>query len=119
MASMNSKKIKRAKKGQSILEYLYTYGWMILVVLVALLILWQMGVFKLPVFKRGYLGFSEVLPTDWGVYNTNEVYLKFVNYAGVSVTVPAGGVYLNIGVVNCSITPSPPSPLVIDPGVEN
>jgi len=116
MLHRKSKK-RSVRKGQIAIEYLYTYGWILIVVILGLLILWQMGAFKLPTSKRDYLGFSEVLPSDWGVYHTNEIYLRLVNYAGVGVRIPTEGVNLTMGIVNC--TPAPSSPMIIDPGDEN
>jgi len=70
-------------KGQTALEYLITYGWAILVILVVLAVLWYYGVFN-PV-KWNRLPNCEMNVT--GKYN-------------VSNCVDQGGYYVNV-VMNC------------------
>ena len=58
-------------KGQASLEFLMTYGWAIIIIAVALLVLYQWGVFN-PQGKMEptYLGFWGVVPMDF-VYRSN------------------------------------------------
>lgn len=41
-------------KGQTALEYLITYGWAILVILVVLAVLWYYGIFNPAKWSEGY-----------------------------------------------------------------
>ena len=52
---------KTHRKGQGAMEYLMTYGWAILVVTIALLVMWQLGIFNLSgSVSSGSSGFGEV-----------------------------------------------------------
>jgi hypothetical protein len=54
------------KKGQSSLEYMSTYGWAILIVGIAGIVIWQMGLFDLTGRELpGYSGFSVLTPVEW------------------------------------------------------
>jgi hypothetical protein len=58
------KHISEDSRGQAALEYLMTYGWAILVILVVGIALWQMGVFSPPSTPPGCSGFSQLMPLD-------------------------------------------------------
>lgn len=48
------------------MEYLMTYSWAILVVIIVGVVIWQMGLFDLGGKEMpGYSGFSIVVPRDW------------------------------------------------------
>lgn len=54
--------------GQSAIEYLTTYGWAILIVIIVGVALWQMGIFEAgESIAPGYSGFSVLVPIEWGV----------------------------------------------------
>jgi hypothetical protein len=59
------------KKGQAALEFLMTYGWAIIIIAVALVVLYQWGVFNPQGNMRPtFLGFWGVVPGDF-VYRSN------------------------------------------------
>ncbi|MFH1126421.1 MAG: hypothetical protein V1703_04805 [Candidatus Altiarchaeota archaeon] len=60
-------RIRAGKKGQSAIEYLASNAWVIIVAMIALLVLWQLGVFTPPQPRRGSMGFSQLTPIDWAV----------------------------------------------------
>jgi len=52
---------KTGNKGQSAMEYLMTYGWAILIITTAAVVIWQLGIFNLgSTAGSGYSGFGEV-----------------------------------------------------------
>ncbi len=66
--------MKSNKKGQGAMEYLMTYGWAIIVVMIVGLALWNLGIFNLgKTYPKGFSGFSAVRPLDWQVDNTSKV----------------------------------------------
>ena len=95
------------RRGQSgiMLENYFVYAIVLVTIIVGLVILWQMGVFKPPVGKKGYVGFSQVAPTDWLVSNDNEVYLRVKNEAEGNVRIRTYGINVTIGPVNCRPAP--------------
>lgn len=108
-----------ARKGQGAIEYLTTYGWVIIVVAVSVLILWQLGIFTPPQPKRGSLGFSQVVPVDWVVSTSNLVYLQVQSEAGDSLVIGSGDINITIGEVTCTDIPASDIsmyPLTIQPG---
>lgn len=74
------------RKGQAAIEYLTTYGWAILVILVVGVVLWQMGAFKPPPAPPDCTGFSQVRPIDH-IADGSASRMGFVltNEAGVKV----------------------------------
>ena len=82
---MKSKTV-RNRKAQASLEYLMTYGWAILIMTMAVIVLWQMGAFTPPTAPPGCTGFSQLRPLDWKASSTdNNIYLTLLNDAGVKV----------------------------------
>jgi hypothetical protein len=73
-------------RGQSAVEYMMTYGWGILVVLIAGVLLWQMGYLELgknvTPDKRG---FSQVTPQDWSLLDNGTLIVVVQNNAGTIV----------------------------------
>jgi len=78
------------------MEYITTYGWAILVILIIGVVVWQMGWFDInSKFQPGFSGFSILVPQDWKVANaeTCTLSVRFLNAAGESlenVTVSGG-----------------------------
>jgi len=69
------------RKGQGALEYLMTYGWAILVVVIVGLVLWRSGVFGTS--STGSSGFDVLVPAEWTITNrTNASQILFRNVAG-------------------------------------
>ncbi len=66
-------------KGQGAMEYLMTYGWAILVVIIVGIVLWQSGVFGTG--GGGVSGFTEVRVEDY-VCSDGGVIVSFENAAG-------------------------------------
>ncbi|RLI91611.1 MAG: hypothetical protein DRO89_03640 [Candidatus Altiarchaeales archaeon] len=83
---MNSKTMGRSVKGQASLEYLMTYGWAILVILVMGLVLWQMGFFNPPPAGHGCSGFSHIVPLDTKL-SGNKLTIVISNEAGARLDV--------------------------------
>ena len=77
---------KLDKKGQGAMEYLMTYGWAIMVVMIVGVVLWQMGVFKLGQAGKGQTGFGQMKVIDHSyVSGGNKFDVVFMNGAGVTV----------------------------------
>jgi hypothetical protein len=62
--NMNLKNTGRRVKGQAALEYLVTYGWAILVILIVGVTVWQMGIGGKQPVVPGCSGFSQIVPLD-------------------------------------------------------
>lgn len=74
------------RRGQGAVEYLTTYGWAILLVLIVGIVVWQLGLFdiqgKVP---PSYKGFSVLVPSDWAVTSSGDyctLTARFANAAG-------------------------------------
>ena len=61
------------------MEYLMTYGWAILVVIIVGIVLWQSGVFGTG--SGGVSGFDKVRVQDY-TFNSTGVFVKYQNAAG-------------------------------------
>ncbi|MEM3738009.1 MAG: hypothetical protein QXQ88_01505 [archaeon] len=106
------------KKGQGAIEYLLTYGWAILVVIIVGIVLWRSGVFRTT--GTGTAGFDKVRPLDYSFSGSTGTIVwqnlagqairnlnitlsgDCVNSTGMSVTVGAGGTYTQ----GCTISPA-------------
>jgi len=80
--------VSEDSRGQAALEYLMTYGWAILVILVVGIALWQMGVFNPPSTPPGCSGFSQLMPLD-SQYISSTKTLKVIvsNEAGTKLQI--------------------------------
>ncbi|RLI95442.1 MAG: hypothetical protein DRO90_00350 [Candidatus Altiarchaeales archaeon] len=89
-----------------------TYGWVILILILAVIVVWQMGLFNLGGYVRqGYAGFWGLVPTagDFRFHN-GDLELPLTNQVGGSV---------NITVVSATfqgVTKSDTSVVTLDPG---
>lgn len=82
------------KKGQGAMEYLMTYGWAILVVIIVGVVLWQMGVFTPGASTAANsAGFSPLKPAEWSCNaETGTLTIALVNGAGGEINnVSVGG----------------------------
>jgi len=87
------------KKGQGAMEYLMTYGWAILVVIIVGVVLWQMGVFTPGSgASANFSGFGAVKPVEYyctvGAGATDTITVVMTNGAGgtiSNVTMSAAG----------------------------
>ncbi|MCK4531472.1 MAG: hypothetical protein KAT94_01270, partial [Candidatus Aenigmarchaeota archaeon] len=69
------------KKAQSAMEYLMTYGWAILIVIIVAAALYALGVFNPATFTgRQATGFQVIgAPSDWDLASTGSLKLKMSN----------------------------------------
>ena len=84
------------KKGQGAMEYLMTYGWAIMVVMIVGVVLWQMGVFNLGGSRTTATGFEKIKPLNPGdiIVSSagNNVSIVFTNVAGGTITIESANV---------------------------
>ncbi len=76
------------RKGQGAMEYLMTYGWAILVVIIVGVVLWQMGIFNPSGGAApGMSGFTTVKPNEWACNaDDGTLTLAVVNAAGQQIS---------------------------------
>ncbi|MBD3387405.1 MAG: hypothetical protein GF416_00440 [Candidatus Altiarchaeales archaeon] len=97
----------RAVRGQNAIEYMMTYGWAILVILIVGVLVWQMGILELgrnvTPDKRG---FSQITPLDWVMKNNGDMEIVVQNNAGTILRIDQIGANMLAGGSACS--PSAP-----------
>lgn len=78
----------RKTKGQSATEYLMTYGWALLAIVIVAGVLWNMGIFGGACAKasKGFVG-TTVSLADWAVNADGSVDVELRNAAGAEITV--------------------------------
>lgn len=76
-------------KAQTSLEFLMTYGWALIIILVVLLVAWQMGLFNPRSIQPGYSGFWGVVPGDFSLKSdgVSTLTLSVKNEVGASVNI--------------------------------
>lgn len=80
--------MRLTNRGQSALEFLMTYGWAILVLLVIMVVAWQMGLFNLGGgIQPGSFGFWGVVPNDFKIQEGGELTLSILNNIEANVTI--------------------------------
>lgn len=89
------------------MEYLMTYGWAILVVIIIGVVLWQIGIFNpVAVPTPGRSGFVSVAPLEYGCKSglgaTDQVFLVAVNGAGGTIN----NVSIKVGSATAACNPS-------------
>lgn len=81
-------------KGQGAFEYMMSYGWAVLVVVVLAVMLWNIGVFN-PQQGSQAIGFSIIRPVAWNFIggNTGQAFLTIAlaNVGGIDVTLGVNG----------------------------
>ncbi|MBN2251154.1 MAG: hypothetical protein JW724_03655, partial [Candidatus Altiarchaeota archaeon] len=100
-------KIPKNFRGQSGVDLLMSYGWIVVVGVGAVVILSQMGLFSdtLVPCSKNQMGFAQVVPADWAVYRgSNMLVLTVENDAGDPVEIT--GVSAVLGDVECSLETS-------------
>jgi hypothetical protein len=85
------------QKAQGAMEYMMSYGWAILVVMVVGVAMWQLGVFDMQSTATTSTGFSVMKPllatcqvindSIWGTQNRRGFTCQFVNNAGANVEI--------------------------------
>jgi hypothetical protein len=94
------------RRGQGAMEYLMTYGWAILVVMIVGLAMWRLGIFSMGSTSLTTTGFGKLKPqlagtglTSAGVFNG-----IFTNGAGTGITITSFTINNTITGVACSTT---------------
>jgi hypothetical protein len=101
-------------KAQSAMEYLMTYGWAILIVIIVAAALYSLGIFN-PATYTGRIptGFTTLgTPEDWDINSNGEVSVILKNRLADMITVH------NVSVTLGSITDFNASTFTISPGEE-
>jgi hypothetical protein len=102
------------KKAQSAMEYLMTYGWAILIVIIVAAALYALGVFNPATFTgRTATGFQVLgAPTDWDLKTNGDLTLSLANNKmATAVTI------LNItATISGTTNPYTPTGLILGPG---
>jgi hypothetical protein len=94
----------KTKKAQSSLEFLTTYGWVIIVAAVAIVALWQAGTFHPVPCTKNKFGFGQAMPVDWAAYRNSDTFvIEIENWAGATITVTKADAVMDE--VICSSTP--------------
>lgn len=76
------------KKGQGAMEYLMTYGWAILVVMIVGVVLWQLGIFNLGgTVSKTMSGFGALRPVDWSMSTAGNEQIVLINGEGTNVNI--------------------------------
>jgi uncharacterized protein (UPF0333 family) len=95
-------------KGQGAMEYLMTYGWAILVVMIVGVVLWQLGVFSSGTKNTVTTGFAKMQPLGPSIaYKGTNFTASFTNAIGTAIKLT--GVTLNETIAgnstsNCTTT---------------
>ena len=78
---------KRKRKGQGSLEFLMTYSWALIIVLIVGIVVWRWGLFSFtgPVNEESY-GFWGVTPIDFKMDTNGELTLSIQNNVGANIT---------------------------------
>jgi len=112
------KVMKNERKGQAALEYLVTYGWAVLAIVIIAAVLWYLGVFNPAKYQTGKQsgGFATLTVIDYTTSGTATADVRFGNAAGTTINsitstidgvaatcVPATNVAAN-GQFTCSVT---------------
>jgi uncharacterized protein (UPF0333 family) len=78
-------------KGQTSLEYLMTYGWMLIIIGIVGVVLYQYGVFTPPTTPPGCTGFSQAKPIDWKMSTAGadkgNLTMTLINDAGTKIRI--------------------------------
>ena len=98
------KKVKNMKKlfgtkGQGAMEYLMTYGWAILVVMIVGIAMWQLGIFNIGGTTVTSTGFARIKPQLAAVSLRSNGNFEgvFTNGAGARINIDTVNIYDNEG----------------------
>jgi hypothetical protein len=76
------------RRGQTSLEFLMTYGWAILIIIIAIIIAWQWGFFSLSeTMEPGSFGFWGVVLNDFIMQSDGTLVVSLLNTVGGNITV--------------------------------
>lgn len=95
-------------KGQGAMEYLMTYGWAILVVMIVGIVMWQLGIFSLGPRTITSTGFSKIKPqiAGSGLGADGTFVGVFTNGVGTSVNLNSVTINNTVGgtATTCTVT---------------
>ncbi len=91
------------EKGQGAMEYLMTYGWAILVVMIVGIVMWQLGIFNMGSTSITATGFSKIKPqlAGTGMRANGDFTGVFINGLGTGINIMSG---LNSNSINETMT---------------
>ncbi|MFH0862081.1 MAG: hypothetical protein V1875_03530 [Candidatus Altiarchaeota archaeon] len=100
------------RRGQVSIENQILIAVVLVVMVVSLIAV--MNILRPHLQKRGYVGFSQLIPTDWAISTTGKVYVNFRSESGSPLAVFENGVnYTFPGRLYCDLGP------VLPPGTDN
>lgn len=101
----------RSSKAQAALEFLMTYGWAILLLIVAIVMAWQFGLFSISGnIRPGYLGFWGLTPVDFIMNDEGNLSITWVNDVGGAVNITDIKVLIPGSSDPVSVQLTPPEP---------
>jgi len=95
--------MKFGTKAQAAMEYLMTYGWAVLVVMIVGIVMWQLGIFNIGTTTITASGFSRIKPqlAGTGMKSDGRFDAIFMNGAGTTIELRGGVVTTDTG--TCAI----------------
>jgi hypothetical protein len=104
------------RRGQGALEFLMTYGWALLVILVAMIVLWQWGLFNLGERVEpgsfGFWGLTVQQGNEFKLDKDGYLSISLLNTVGANVTLLHYNATIDTASDNCGAC----TPIVIEPG---
>ncbi|MFH1126363.1 MAG: hypothetical protein V1703_04495 [Candidatus Altiarchaeota archaeon] len=96
------------RKGQGAMEYLMTYGWAVLVVMIVGIVMWQLGIFNIGTTSVTSSGFPKIKPqlTSCKMTTGGDFSCLFTNGAGSGIAVNETAI--EVGGVTCTSTAPDP-----------
>jgi hypothetical protein len=94
------------RKGQGAMEYLMTYGWAILVVMVVGIVMWQLGIFNMGSATLTSTGFAKIKPqlAATGVNRDGTPIMVFTNGVGTNIRLTGGVITFDGVATTCALT---------------
>jgi uncharacterized protein (UPF0333 family) len=108
----NGKKVSDSKKGQAALDFMMTYGWAIVLVVIIAVAMFAMGLFDPSNFIGSKAaGFAGATVTGWSMDSAGTFTIKVINNVGnpislTGINVTIGSTSINIPVSNATIAVS-------------
>jgi hypothetical protein len=99
------------QKGQGAMEYLMTYGWAILVVMIVGIVMWQLGIFNMGSTAVTSSGFPKIKPqlTSCKMSTAGAFSCLFTNGAGAGIAIDMVSVTAGVGGTCTTIAPTLPA----------
>ncbi len=83
---------------QASIEFLMTYGWAIIIILVVVVVAWQWGLFDISGSVRpGYSGFWGVVPEDFSYRENGDLVLSLSNNIGANINITSTEITIGTG----------------------